>query len=107
MHLTKKEVQQTVFDFLLKNPQTSTGAIHKYIETVLNERGLAGEVTTGNQYMRVTSHIPVSAQDAMLVNEVIYDLISERVLTPGVDASNLELPFISVTSTERLKSLIE
>lgn len=66
-----------------------------------------GSITTrNNPYMSTTKFVDMSDQDAMLINEVIYDLISERILTPGIDRSNLEWPFLSVTNMEKLKQKI-
>ena len=50
----------------------------------------------------------LDGDDTLLANEVIWDLLFERVLTPGMDASNLGLPWVRVHSEarERLKSLV-
>lgn len=55
------------------------------------------------------SHIAsLDGDDKLLATEVIWDLLFERVLTPGTDASNLELPWVRVHSEaqDRLKSLV-
>jgi hypothetical protein len=44
---------------------------------------------------------PLSREDSDLVNEIAWDLIIERVITPGMDPSNCDLPWFRLTSTAR------
>ncbi|NOU91160.1 hypothetical protein GC102_36350 [Paenibacillus sp. LMG 31460] len=106
MKMTKEEVLQATLRYLLKNDRTQLGAIRHNIEEILKSRGEAGEITTRGIGFTSTSYVRMSDTVAMLVNEVIYDLISERILTPGIDASNLELPFISVTNKEKINTFL-
>jgi hypothetical protein len=68
------------------------GRIHKGVgeligrETGRWEQGFASD---GLQFLR--------RDDITLINEVIWDLIVERVLTVGSDSSNQELPFLRLT----------
>ncbi|NGQ95025.1 hypothetical protein G3578_07475 [Brevibacillus sp. SYP-B805] len=104
--MTKEEVLQATLRFLKDNPKTQFAAIHENIKNILKARGEIGAITTGNQYYSTTQYVDISDSDAMLVNEVIYDLIIERVLTPGVDKHNLNFPFLTVTSMDRLNRFL-
>ncbi|MEK3776640.1 hypothetical protein MHB85_19260 [Paenibacillus sp. FSL K6-4396] len=97
----KEYLLQVILHFLKENPQTQTGAIHEYVRSVLHSEAPINPVEAR---LNIRLSTPITNEDAMLVNEIIYDLIHTRVLTPGVDRSNLDLPFISVTSEENFKT---
>ena len=46
----------------------------------------------------VPSLMKGSDKDVLLANEIIWDLIAERILTPGVNKENLDLPHLRVTN---------
>lgn len=103
--LNKEEILQLILDYLEKNRKTSVLGIRSHVESTLTDRGLVGEITTGNQYMRTTEYKSVLDDVAMGINEVIFDLIALRILTPGVDRNNLEWPWLTVTGPDRIKDL--
>jgi hypothetical protein len=74
---------------------------------VLTERGEIGTITTGNQYYSTTRDVPLSDQDALLINEVVWDLIVERVITPGIDNLNNEWPWLHVSNMDKLKQMLK
>lgn len=48
----------------------------------------------------------VSDKDALLINNCIYDLLYSRVITPGVNESNLELSFVHVSDESKLNEYL-
>ncbi|WP_249593657.1 hypothetical protein [Peribacillus frigoritolerans] len=101
--MEKKEMIKIILNYLERNPFTQTGGIESAVHAVLTERGIMGEITTGNQYMRTTRQERIPNNLALLINEVIYDLMySERIITPGVNRDNLGLPFVHVSNMEKL-----
>lgn len=105
MTLSKKEIQSIIVKFLEENPETQLASIRGSVEHVLRVKGEIGEKTEGNQYSRRTWVERISDKDALLINEVIYDLLYSRVITPGLNRDNLELPWVHVSNKEKLKEL--
>ena len=101
--LNKEEILQLILNYLEENHKTSMGAIHGHVEHILTDKGLIGAITTGNQYMRTTEFKRIPDDVAMGINEVVYDLIVLRILTPGMDRDNLEWPWLTVTGPDRIK----
>lgn len=100
--MKKEEVLIETLRYLRNSPRTQVESIRGNIKSILQSRGEIGEITTGGQYLRTTRYVDISNEDAMLINEVIYDLISERILTPGIDRNNIEWPWLSVTNMDKL-----
>lgn len=65
--------------------------------------GERGEKTKSYGMIRETGYQNISDRDALLINEIIYDLISKRILTPGVNRSNLDLPHVHVSDMDKLE----
>jgi hypothetical protein len=101
--MDKKEVMLETIRYLISNPETQVAAIRQNIIRILTDRGEIGQITTGNQYMRTTREVRISDRNALLINEIIWDLIMERILTPGINADNLEWPWLHVNDKEKLK----
>ncbi|MGW9126267.1 hypothetical protein ACWGPW_14785 [Paenibacillus chitinolyticus] len=100
--MDKKEIEQEVLRYLEENPKTQASSIHGHIQGILRKRGKIGEIKTGDQYHSVTRTVRISDDTVMTINEVIYDLIAVRILTPGINADNLEWPFLSVTNRDKI-----
>ncbi|XOK61172.1 hypothetical protein ACJ7K1_32635 [Paenibacillus elgii] len=104
--MVKEELLQIILKFILEKPKTQAAEIHQHVFEILKQRGLVGEKTTRHPGYTSTTFVRMSDSDAMLVNEIIYDLIILRVLTPGINADNLEWPWISLTSEEKLRTYL-
>ncbi|NCT38839.1 hypothetical protein GTW56_23145 [Bacillus sp. EB93] len=48
----------------------------------------------------------ISDQDIQLINECICDLLNSRVIQPGINDVNQDLPWISVSDKEKLETLV-
>lgn len=101
--MTKEEVLKATLEFLMRNPKMQLGHIHDYIAGILRNRGEIGRISSPGNGGTWHRTVPFSDEDAMRVNEVVWDLITERILTPGVDAHDISLPWLSVTDSERLR----
>ncbi|WP_339292453.1 hypothetical protein MKY48_05400 [Paenibacillus sp. FSL W8-0187] len=104
MHLKKEEVCKDILNILKKQPSNSVDSIQGHFFNELQERNLVGTVKNGTT---TTYGIPMPQSDIMLINEVIYDLIVERVITPGRDSYNKGMPYFSVTNNEKLEEMIK
>lgn len=106
MTITKREIESLVASYLNNYPQTQTGYVRQFLETVLAEKGIVDSQDTGGQNYSVTREITLSDKKALLINEVIYDFLYMRIITPGIDKNNLELPFIHVNDMDKLKKFL-
>ncbi|MBU8878763.1 hypothetical protein BGM26_07130 [Bacillus sp. FJAT-29790] len=104
--LEKEKVMRDIAKYLMKNPKTDTNAMRYVIYNELREEGIIGRVTD-RKYGGTSAYDKiVSDEDALLINECIYDLLYSRVITPGVNAHELSLPFIHVSDVEKLKEYL-
>jgi hypothetical protein len=106
MPLSKHEVQRLIAKHLETNPKTQLRAMQNVVERELELKGIIGEKTEGNQYIRHTWTERISDHDALLINEVIYDFLYGRIITPGIDSANSELPWVHVSDKEKLKEYL-
>ena len=104
--LNKDEVLKLFANHLSDNKYSSIYNLKSLIERQMTSQGIIGEITEGNSMYRTTFNRRISDEDALLINECIYDLLYTRVITPGNNADNLELPWIHVSDDEKLKELL-
>ncbi|MFC4802598.1 hypothetical protein ACFPA1_25130 [Neobacillus sp. GCM10023253] len=104
--LNKKETLTIIAQLLMEKPKTSINSLREAVKNILRVRGAIGPFseTKGGGTYHYTMRI--SDKDILLVNECIYDLLYTRVITPGIDEANLELPWIHVSDEEKLKSFL-
>ena len=104
--LNKKDTLTIIARLLMEKQKTSINSLRESVKTILRDNGVIGpfsETKGGGTYHYNKS---ISDEDILLVNECIYDLLYTRVITPGIDEANLELPWIHVSDGERLKSFL-
>ena len=103
----KEEMQEIVCSFLAKNPKTQFKFIQEDVENVLKCRGEVGKKLIISQDQQVVvEQIRISDEDAIMLMEIVYDLIVERVITPGIDSERLFWPFLTVTNKNKLKNIM-
>ena len=94
--MTKDELRTIVLDVIFgKVPVTYTPT--QFVHLTI---GVA-ETIRRRQGLQPTPHDPgvqLTPPECLVVNEIFWDLIAERVITPGVNASNLELPWFRLHS---------
>ncbi|PFS02960.1 hypothetical protein [Bacillus thuringiensis] len=105
--MTKEDILKIIINKLEQTPRTQLNSLRSAVKEELRSRGLYGEVTRQQGNLRITENLRVDTQTALLTNEVIYDLLYGRVITPGMDEHNLDLPWIHVSSLEKLAQLKE
>lgn len=87
-------------------PLTSLEAIREVIRSSLKQRGLIGGMTKQTGADNVTYNRKISDKDIQLLNDCIDDLLYSRVIQPGINDDNLDLPWIHVSDKEKLKTLV-
>ena len=91
--MTLGEARTLVLRYLASDPNCiQVGQIHTGVEKLV-----AREAGQWQQGFAPDGRRLVGRGDTPLINEVIWDLIVERVLTVGSDSSNQELPFLRLT----------
>ncbi|MCQ2010558.1 hypothetical protein NOM01_11075 [Sporolactobacillus sp. STSJ-5] len=107
MSLSKKEVQHIIAHYLNDHEKTQFGSLIDSVKKVLEDKGQIGEITEHRgSLLTVTHYENISNEDALLINDVIYDFLYERIITPGIDRNNLELPFLHVSDKEKLNKYL-
>ncbi|WP_330502395.1 hypothetical protein V2I71_09340 [Peribacillus frigoritolerans] len=102
--LSKVDIFRMIVKHLDVFPLTSIEAIREVIRSSLNQRGLIGGIT--KQTGAAAYNRKISDQDIQLINECICDLLNSRVIQPGINEVNQDLPWISVSDKEKLETLV-
>ncbi|HDR7601017.1 TPA: hypothetical protein QCX65_004458 [Bacillus mycoides] len=87
--MTKEDILRIVVSRLEQAPYTQLASLRNAVKE------------------KVAPQTRVDKKTALLTNEVIYDLLYGRVITPGMDEHNLDLPWIHVSSPEKLAEIKE
>ncbi|MEN8644697.1 hypothetical protein ABFE25_08375 [Bacillus toyonensis] len=103
--MTKNEILKAIIMHLEHKPLTHIGNIRNTVKDALRSRGQFGEVTRQQGNMRITETLRMSDRVALETNEIIYDFLYDRVITPGVDEANLELPWVHLSNPEKLAEI--
>ncbi len=101
--LEKEKVMRDIAKHLIENPKTDISAMRYVIYNDLREKGIIGRINESRHGGSITYDKEVSDEDALLINECIYDFLYSRVITPGVNANELSLPFVHVSDMEKLE----
>ena len=104
--LVKEQVIKSIAEHLKGNPKTSIDNIRNSIYAGLREKGVIGRVSERKHGMTTTFDRDISDEDALLINECIYDLLYSRAITPGVNRDNLDLPHLHVTDKSKLEKYL-
>lgn len=104
--LEKTQTMKDITRFLLENPKTMISAIRESIKNELYDRGIIGKQTKIEGGETLSYDLDMHNDDYLLINECIYDLLYKRVLSPGINANNLDLPYVHVSDNEKLKQYL-
>jgi hypothetical protein len=96
-------LRNLTLEAFLRSPQTQFESLKRAVAQLAAERGLLETGTTGGAHITYHEEQQLPTQDQNDLQEVVWDLIVERVLTPGIDAHNPEWPWLRMT--ERGKRL--
>lgn len=100
-NLSYSEMRRVVLDHVLSiTGFTQYGSILLGVAQSLIKRQLVSE-TGSHSFSHTSSYVELSNKDADLVNEIVWDLIIERVLSIGGDKNNPNWPFLRLTNYGR------
>lgn len=108
MNTRKADIRRILLDIISGRESTQYGAsqVSNLVSGVAEVLGR--RANKPRDYAGMFSHrAQLDHDDELLVHETIWDLLFERVLTPGMDAANISLPWLRVHSEaqDRLKTL--
>jgi hypothetical protein len=98
--IEKHILRALVLEALSKTPQTQIVSITNDVEKLVAEHSLfpsADDCQRSGIDYKYYQHKTLNPTDKLTINEIIWDLILERIVTPGFDASNPNLPFFRLT----------
>ena len=103
-NLQYEEMRRIVLGYVLsdQNPPDQYSAIIDAVAKYLVDHGYCKET---NSYYFPKQYLDISNEDANMVNEIVWDLIIERVLAIGLNKENPSWPFLRLT--EYGKSLVK
>ncbi|MDF9762143.1 hypothetical protein OKW24_003916 [Peribacillus simplex] len=104
--LSKEDIFRMIVKHLDVFPLTCLDAIREVIRSSLKQRGLIGGVTKQTGAAAITYNRKISEKDIQLINDCIYDLLYSRVIQPGINNDNRDLPWIHVSDKEKLKKYL-
>jgi hypothetical protein len=99
--IEKQILRALVLEFLGRTPNTQVVEAINAIERLVAERSLFPKKEECER-LHIDYHYYETKQlnsiDKLTINEIIWDLIQERIVTPGFDASNPDYPFFRLTN---------
>jgi hypothetical protein len=88
-----------------RSSETQFETLKRAVAELAVERGLLSTGSMGGLQFTHHTEPQLAVQDQNLLQETVWDLIVERVLTPGIDAHNPQWPWLRMT--ERGKRLAD
>jgi hypothetical protein len=98
--IEKHILRALVLEILNRTPKTQINHVIDAIETLVKERSLfpsledCQRLGTDYRYYQQNELNPI---DKLTISEVIWDLIQERVVTPGENMADQDFPFFRLT----------
>lgn len=89
--MNKEEILEIIVSKLEQSPYTELSRLRGAVKAEIDK----------------SSDAVLDRKTALLINEVIYDLLYGRVITPGIDGPNIDLPWIHVSNPEKLAEIKE
>jgi hypothetical protein len=105
--MKKEELLKIILDFLKENQRTQLASIRSHIDTILREKGIIGIHQQHIGGAIHTTNVRTPDETALYINDIIYNLMyRDRIITPGYNKDNLDLPWLHVSDLEKLDQLL-
>lgn len=95
--MDKRILRNLTLEAFRRAPQTQFRTLIRAVAELAIERGLLEAGSTSGPHITYRAEPQIPKQDENDLHEVVWDLIVERVLTPGIDADNPEWPWLRMT----------
>jgi len=93
----KAVLRRLTLEALVAEPTTQCRNLANAVAKLAAERNILGPDRTLGPGLIPLSEPRLPNDDETALNEVVWDLVVERVLTPGIDASNSGWPWLRMT----------
>lgn len=100
-------LRRLTLESLLAVPTTEFRRLTNAVAALAAERGILGPDRTVGPGLVSLSEARLSNSDETILQEVVWDLIVERVITPGLDAMNPNWPWLRMTERGKLMATEE
>lgn len=99
--MDKTRLRKLTLEAFVRAPTTQFESLKKAVAELADGRDSQGAGRTGGPGVTYFSEPHLTYKEETDLQEVVWDLIVERVLTPGADAMNPEWPWLRLTERGR------
>ncbi len=99
--MDREVLRPLALEALLAAPATEFWRLSNAVAALAAERGIPGPEYTAGPDRTPLSGPVLSEGDMTILQEVVWDLIVDRVITPGADAMNPQWPLLRMTERGR------
>lgn len=99
--MDKASLRKLALQAFVRSPTTQFESLKKAVAELADGRGSQGASRPGGPGITYFSEPRLSHENETDLQEVVWDLIVERVLTPGADAMNPQWPWLRMTENGR------
>lgn len=92
-------LRELVLESFGKEPQTQIVNLTNSVGELAQQKAIVNRPP--GQSLNYSNRRILSSEDEVHIHQIVWDLISERIVTPGIDANNQEWPFLRLTDFGR------
>ena len=86
-------LRELVLEALLQNPRTQVANLTEHVGRLADQKKLVTRSPNQSQIIYSSSNSRILAPDDELnINQIVWDLLTERIITPGTDNANPHWP---------------
>lgn len=91
-------LREIILEALLQDPKTQVSNLIDHVGRLAEQKKLIrrsaqhGSIVYSSSYGRI-----LAPDDELNINQIVWDLVTERIITPGIDTNNLEWPWLRLT----------
>lgn len=91
-------LRELALESLLQNPKTQVGSLIYAVGNLADQRKLINRSPNQSQIVYSSSNSKqLSQEDELNLHQIIWDLVTERIITPGTDTANPQWPWLRLT----------
>lgn len=105
--LDREMLRPLALEALLAAPTTEFRYLVNAVARLAADRGIRGPEYTAGPDRIPLSGPTLSHGDMTILQEVVWDLIVDRIVTPGADALNPQWPLLRMTERGRQTAIVE
>ena len=87
-------LRELVLEGLLQTPRTQVANLTELVGRIADNKKLINRTENQGHMIYSSSHSRIlSREDELSINQILWDLVAERIITPGCDNANPNWPF--------------